>query len=121
MLTEAIFLKYGYDFRDYARASLKRRVLRCVERHGMAHLSDLIHAVLHDEDVFFALLADLSVTVTEMFRDAEFFRALRMDVLPSLSAQEHIRIEEFLVTLRQCNRDVPAQELRSPQIPKKSQ
>lgn len=92
MLTEAIHLKYGYDFRGYARASLKRRVLHTIERQGLAHIGDLMHRALDDRDLFDALLLDLSVTVTEMFRDPSFFLALRRLVVPRLRALDHIRV-----------------------------
>lgn len=92
MLTEAIYLKYGYDFRGYARASLKRRVKHNILTQQLSHISDLQHRVLHDPAAFEGLLLSLSVTVTEMFRNPEFFVALRRDVLPALSAHEHIKI-----------------------------
>ena len=92
LLAEAIYLKYGYDFRGYAKASLKRRVLRNLERTGLEHISALQHRVLHDAAFFEELLLDLSVAVTEMFRDPPFFEALRRHVFPALARNEHNKV-----------------------------
>ncbi|MCC7431451.1 protein-glutamate O-methyltransferase CheR, partial [bacterium] len=69
LLLEAIFLKYGYDFRNYSDASVKRRVLNYFVKSGLNNLSELLHKVLCDEHFFNGLLLDLSINVTEMFRD----------------------------------------------------
>jgi len=92
LLTDAIHLKYGYDFRGYAKASLKRRVMRCLERNELENISALQHRVLNDASFFESLLLDLSVAVTEMFRDPAFFQALREVVFPSLAKNEHNKV-----------------------------
>jgi len=92
LLLDAIFLRYGYDFRDYAKASLKRRVHKRLQAAGLPHVSELTHQLLNDKSVFEQLLLDLTVNVTEMFRDPSFFRTLRERVLPQLAHREHIKI-----------------------------
>ncbi len=92
LLQEAILLKYGYDFRDYSQASLKRRVHLRMAASSLSTVSEAIHRVLHDPDFFDLLLSDLSINVTEMFRDPEFFRAIRDQVLPQLAGQPFLKI-----------------------------
>jgi len=92
LLLDAILFKYGYDFRDYSRASLKRRVLKRMKKDRLGNISEMIHRVLNDAGFFDDLLGDLSIHVTEMFRDPEFFRALREQVLPSLADRPFLKI-----------------------------
>jgi chemotaxis protein methyltransferase CheR len=92
LLLEAIFRKYGYDFRNYARASLKRRVARRMVLEHISSLSVLQGRLLYDKTLFETLLLDLSINVTEMFRDPLFFKALRHEVLPTLRDLSFIKI-----------------------------
>jgi chemotaxis protein methyltransferase CheR len=92
LLLDAVFRRYGYDFRDYARASLKRRVHGHMSRVGLESISDLIPLVLRDEAAFQELLFDISVTVTEMFRDPWFFKTLREKIIPFLDTFPFINI-----------------------------
>jgi chemotaxis protein methyltransferase CheR len=92
LLLEAIFQKYGYDFRQYTKASIKRRILQRVERGGFDSITQLQRAVIYDRKAFEALLLDLTINVTEMFRDPPFFQALREEVLPSLAREEFVKI-----------------------------
>ncbi len=91
LLFEAMHRRYGYDFRHYASSSAARRVMRRVAREGLSSVSELQHCVLHDESVAEALLRDLSINVTELFRDPEFYCALRDTVLPQLAAHVHLK------------------------------
>ena len=79
LLLEAIWRRYGYDFRRYARASLTRRVERHMAIHQIDTLAALQHQLLHDVECFRTLMGDLTVTTTEMFRHAPSFRAFRED------------------------------------------
>lgn len=92
LLLDAVFHRYGYDFRDYARASLKRRVMHRMSLSGMKSISEMIPALLHNEEFFENFLKDMSITVTEMFRDPEFFLALRQSVIPILKTYAFTRI-----------------------------
>ncbi len=92
LLLEAIFLKYGYDFRHYARASIKRRIRSRLDKLGLDSVSQLQHDILRDPVAFEGLLLDLSVRVTEMFRDPSFFLALRRKVLPQLADRSHLKV-----------------------------
>jgi chemotaxis protein methyltransferase CheR len=92
VLLEAIVRVYGYDFRNYARGSLRRRLWRRVTAEGRSSVSGLIETVLHDPDAMERLRVDLSVTVTSMFRDPPFFLALRTRVLPLLKTYPFVRI-----------------------------
>jgi chemotaxis protein methyltransferase CheR len=84
LLLEALYRRYGYDFRQYGQASVKRRLKHHLSKTNHANISSLISHVLHDEAMFKALFFDLSVTVTEMFRDPWFYLALRERVIPFL-------------------------------------
>jgi len=92
LLTEAIHQRYGYDFRGYARASLRRRFWRRVHLEGLLSLSGLQERVLHDPACMERLLGDLSINVTEMFRDPSSHKALRDAVFPQLRTHPFVRI-----------------------------
>ncbi len=98
LLLEAIFQRYGYDFRNYARASIKRRLLTFLATYPQLvetedeKISRLIPQILYDEDLFQKLLQYFSITVTEMFRDPESFKTLRERVIPYLKTFPHVRI-----------------------------
>ena len=92
LLLEGIYQRYGYDFREYARSSIRRRVWRRVTEEGLSSISGLQERILHDPDCMERLLLDLSVSVTNMFRDPTFFRALREKVVPVLRTYPFIRI-----------------------------
>lgn len=92
LLLDAIFQRYGYDFRHYARASLKRRIAQYMQRAEVSHITDLIAPMLHDKAFFDGFLKVMSVTVTDMFRDPAFFAALRSEVIPILKTYPFIKI-----------------------------
>jgi chemotaxis protein methyltransferase CheR len=92
LLLEAIYRRYGYDFRNYARSSLMRRLEYIRQKSGVARISDMIAKVLYDEEFVNKLLLDISVTVTEMFRDPEFFSELRHKVIPLLKTYPFVKI-----------------------------
>ena len=92
LLLEAIYRKYGYDFRNYARASIKRRILHHCALSGLKTVSELQHRILYSVEFFEALLMDFSINVTEMFRDPSFYLALRESVLPVLKGLSHFKL-----------------------------
>ncbi|OQX39771.1 MAG: chemotaxis protein CheR [Oceanospirillales bacterium LUC14_002_19_P2] len=92
LLLDAVKQYYGYDFRDYAPASLKRRIREFRDDIGCEQISDLIPRVLHDASAFALLLRHMSVTVTEMFRDPAFFLKLRDEVILWLKTWPFIKI-----------------------------
>ena len=92
LLLEAINHQYGYDFRGYARSSLRRRIWRRVTEEGLVTISGLQERILHDPDAMERLLVDLSINVTSMFRDPTFYVALREKVVPLLRTYPFIRI-----------------------------
>lgn len=92
LLLEAIHRRYSYDFRGYALASLRRRLWHRVHGEGLQTLSGLQERLLHDSACMDRLLRDLSINVTEMFRDPGFYRALRERVFPLLRTYPFIRV-----------------------------
>lgn len=92
LLLEAVYRHYGFDFRGYAYASLRRRVWKRIQAERLETVSDLQAAVLHDPEVLDRLLDDLSVNVTAMFRDPNFFLAFREKVVPLLRTYPFFRI-----------------------------
>ncbi len=92
LLLEGLFQRYHYDFRHYARASIKRRLVQAREQMGYATLSALQDAMLHDPDMLPRLLGYLTVQVSEMFRDPSYFRALRDTVLPHLRTYPSLKV-----------------------------
>lgn len=83
---------YGYDFKDYARASLKRRVQNLAIISGYQHISEMLPRILYDSDFLNQFLEGMSITVTDMFRDPWVFKALRERVLPALRIFPKINI-----------------------------
>lgn len=92
LLLEALFRRYGHDFREYATASLKRRILGILRSEGLETVSGLQERVLHDPACLERLLLALSVNVTSMFRDPSFFLAFRNAVVPFLRTYPFLRI-----------------------------
>jgi chemotaxis protein methyltransferase CheR len=89
---EAVFRHYGFDFRAYAYASLRRRLWKRIRAEGLDTVSGLQARILHDPAAMERLLMDLSVNVTTMFRDPNFYRAFREYVVPLLRTYPFIRI-----------------------------
>jgi chemotaxis protein methyltransferase CheR len=92
LLLEGIYRRYGFDFREYATASLRRRLRRRMDGEHVETVSALQDLVLHDPAVMERLLLDLSVNVTAMFRDPTFFLAFRSKVVPHLRTYPFTRI-----------------------------
>ena len=92
LLLEALYQRYHYDFRQYARASIKRRLIQARSHFGMPSLTALQERVLHDPEMLPRLLAFLTVQVSEMFRDPGYFRALREQVLPHLRTYPSLKV-----------------------------
>jgi chemotaxis protein methyltransferase CheR len=92
LLLEAIYLKYGYDFRDYAKASIKRRILHRRSVSQFETISSMQNRVVNDTDFFETLLQDLSINVTEMFRDPFFYKVVRKEALGLLKKQPFLKI-----------------------------
>ncbi len=92
LLLEGIYQHYGFDFRSYAYASIRRRLWKRIEAEGLSTISALQDRVLHDSDLMERLLLDLSINVTAMFRDPGFYRVFREQVVPTLRTYPFIRI-----------------------------
>jgi chemotaxis protein methyltransferase CheR len=92
LLLEAIRRHYGYDFTNYSPQSLHRRLQQMLRFKRLNHYSELIHHVLRDPKFFDELLKQLSINVTEMFRDPEFYRAVRAHVVPVLKTYPYIKV-----------------------------
>ncbi|MEO8023185.1 protein-glutamate O-methyltransferase CheR [Polaromonas sp.] len=92
LLVQAIYSQYSYDFRDYAGASQKRRVIKALAQLGYPTIPALQAAVVQDPDVFMQLLQYLTIPVSEMFRDPSFFLALRQQVVPVLRTYPSLKI-----------------------------
>ena len=92
LLLEAIYQKYQHDFRHYSTASLRRRITEAMERFGAASLSQLQDRVLREPAVFEDMLQYFTVQVSEMFRDAAYFLALRDKVLPLLATYPYVKV-----------------------------
>ncbi len=92
LFLEAIFRYYGYDFRNYNRAHVKRRIIHRQQTLGLSSVSELQHHVLHEKDFIEHILRDLSINVTEMYRDPAFYLAMRKEVFPLLRTWPYIKI-----------------------------
>jgi chemotaxis protein methyltransferase CheR len=92
LLLEAVYRRYGFDFREYARASLKRRLWRRMMAEGLSTVTQLHDRLLHDPECMERLLLDLSINVTAMFRDPSFYAAFREHVVPVLRTYPFTRL-----------------------------
>jgi len=92
LLVQAIFRRYGHDFRGYSKAHLKRRIQQFASIKTNGCIADLIPRVLHDEPFFEMLLREISITVTQMFRDPFVFQSIRRNVIPFLRTFPFLRI-----------------------------
>lgn len=84
LLLEAIYQRFHYDFRNYAQASLRRRLTQALVRFECASVSHLQARLLHEPALFTQLLQLLTVQVSDLFRDPDFFRTLRERIVPEL-------------------------------------
>src|SRR5690606_12219537 len=89
---EVIFEKYGYDFREYSRAHVRRRILNRLRLSGLENISLMQDKILSNLSFADVMLKDLSINVTEMFRDPQFFRTMREKVIPILKTWPYINI-----------------------------
>jgi chemotaxis protein methyltransferase CheR len=92
LLLEGIYRHYGFDFRNYAMASLKRRIWNTIRSEKLSSISGLQEKVLHHPDCMDRFLLGISVSVTSMFRDPGFYVAFRNKVVPLLRTYPFIRI-----------------------------
>lgn len=92
LLLEAVYVRYHYDFRNYAMASVKRRLRQAREQLGFPTISAIQESMLHDETMLPRLLGYLTVQVSEMFRDPSYFRAIREKVVPHLKTYPSLKI-----------------------------
>jgi len=92
LLLEGIYQKYGYDFRSYSRASIRRRIRQRLVSEGLEKVSQLQQQILYNKEKFSLLLNDLTINVTEMFRDPLFYKAFRSQVVPVLKSYPSIKI-----------------------------
>jgi chemotaxis protein methyltransferase CheR len=92
LFLEALFRRYGHDFRHYARPALRRRLLQALRKLECESLSILQHRLLHDETLLGDVIGFLTVHVSDLFRDPPFYQALRTHVTPLLETYPSLRI-----------------------------
>ena len=92
LLVTGLHRHWGYDFRHYAPASLRRRIRHAMKHEGVATVSELQLRVLHDRGALDRFLRTLTVHVTSMFRDSDFYRTMRKHVVPQLRTYPFVRI-----------------------------
>lgn len=92
VLINEIHEYYGYDFSGYSLASFKRRIDRLYNLDGFKNFTELLSRVRSDEEYFKRMVEEITVNVTEMFRDPLFYKVLRTEVLPVLATKPFIRV-----------------------------
>lgn len=92
ILLSDLLEQYGYDFTGYSRASLKRRISRLYSLDKVLSFAEFRYKILNDQVYFKRFVEQITVNVTEMFRDPSFFKTLREEVLPKLGTYPFIRI-----------------------------
>ncbi len=91
-LLESILKNYGYDFRGYSKESFKRRTDRFMEMYKTGSMQDLEQLLINNEAVFEKFVQEITVNVTAMFRDPEFYKGLKEKVFPRLATYSEIKI-----------------------------
>jgi len=91
-LLEVIFLKWGYDFRGYSKASLTRRIFYFLQEERIDRIPDLQYRIVRDKSLFSRFIKDVTVNVTEMFRDPVFYQSVKENIVPQLKTYPHIKI-----------------------------
>lgn len=92
MLLADISRLYGYDFTQYSKASLKRRLNRICMLEKFASFAELRYRIIHDAPYLSRFIEEVTVNVTEMFRDPSFYATLRHQILPVLGTYPFVRI-----------------------------
>jgi chemotaxis protein methyltransferase CheR len=92
LLLEGVHRYYGFDFRNYALSSIKRRIWNLIQMDKLSSISRLQEKILHDPAYMERFLLNLSVNVTGMFRDPNFYLSFRTQVVPLLRTYPSIRI-----------------------------
>ena len=92
LLLQSVYQLYGYDFRNYAKASLHRRINNVLKGENLQSVSQLIPLIIHDPFVFDRFLQQMSITVTAMFRDPGLFLLLKQKVITKLQTYPRINI-----------------------------
>lgn len=92
LLLEAIYHRYGYDFREYEESSLNRRLAVAMEKEGIKHVSQFQDRILRDDECMSRFMDTMSINLTAMYRDPEFYLALRRRVMPILETYPYIRL-----------------------------
>lgn len=91
VLINEVYEYYGFDFGGYSRASFKRRVDRLYQLDGFTSFEDFMQRVRSDPDYYTHMVEEITVNVTEMFRDPSFYKILRTEILPRLATKPFIR------------------------------
>lgn len=91
-LLEALYLRWGYDFRGYSRPSLRRRVARYMADSGFGRVVDLQYVLTRDRSRCQHFIRGLTVNVTDMFRDPQFYAVFRQQVIPQLRSHPFIKV-----------------------------
>jgi chemotaxis protein methyltransferase CheR len=92
IILQDLIEQYGYDFSNYSRASLKRRILRLLSHDRFFSFAEFRFKLKNDPEYFQRFVEQVTVNVTEMFRDVHFYKALRHEVFPLLATKPIIRI-----------------------------
>jgi chemotaxis protein methyltransferase CheR len=92
LLLEGVYEQYGYDFREYSSESLRRRIRELIRHEGLTSVSVLQNELLRNPDFMDRLVLQLSVNITSMFRDPEYFASIRNKIIPRLRTYPFIRI-----------------------------
>jgi chemotaxis protein methyltransferase CheR len=92
LLLDGIRQRWGYDFTHYSHTSLKRRLELARMEAGLTRFTELLDLLMHDQRAFNGFLRHMSITVTEMFRDPLFYKAVREQVIPNLKTFPFVKI-----------------------------
>ena len=92
LLLTAIQKRYGYDFHNYAKTSIYRRLSSIMQKHKFSHLGEFQHRILNSADFFYTILDDLTITVSDFFRDPITYQSLLKYVFPELQTYSGFKV-----------------------------
>lgn len=92
LLFTAILTIYGYDFNDYARTSMHRRLIDVLDKYDIDNLGQFQHEIINNREFFYRTLNDLTITVSDLFRNPSMYSSLVKNVLCEFSGVDSFKV-----------------------------
>jgi chemotaxis protein methyltransferase CheR len=84
--------QFDYDFSNYSKASMLRRINRFAEINSLKNSIDLKYELVNNPIIFQTFINEIVVNVSDFFRDPSFYKSLVTTVFPYLDSYHNINI-----------------------------